>query len=270
MKYRVCSLKLGRFHSDLFDSFIRSSRRTELLTSHNSKLNTTTMPPRRSNRRRCSYTRWLTSLLLLAGFTLGVLIYLEPTDRLSMAKQRVVGGIVSNQHKNGSSASSSMNKNAKNDHHQSQVPPNPLQPVPDPLWNNIYQESDFVNELGIVPAYWESDSNTTISSAAASSEEEKEQGQLSSWGPCFPPKDPIDWESELEYVRTSPTKYKYARAGSAPSRKYGEAEGGCRPGFLIIGAGKCGTSSLYHYLTGHPRVLPAIEKQIHYFKVCMR
>jgi hypothetical protein len=41
--------------------------------------------------------------------------------------------------------------------------------------------------------------------------------------------------------------------------------GHCRPSFLIIGQGKCGTSSLYHYLTGHPRVLPAKEKQIHYF-----
>lgn len=27
-------------------------------------------------------------------------------------------------------------------------------------------------------------------------------------------------------------------------------------------------SSLYHYLSDHPRVLPASEKQIHYFKVC--
>jgi hypothetical protein len=26
-------------------------------------------------------------------------------------------------------------------------------------------------------------------------------------------------------------------------------------------------SSLYHYLSDHPRVLPAKEKQIHYFKV---
>ncbi len=40
----------------------------------------------------------------------------------------------------------------------------------------------------------------------------------------------------------------------------------CRPGFIIIGAGKCGTSSLYHYLTGHDRVAPAKKKQIHYFK----
>ncbi|KAL3801075.1 hypothetical protein HJC23_002368 [Cyclotella cryptica] len=45
-----------------------------------------------------------------------------------------------------------------------------------------------------------------------------------------------------------------------------ESLGGfCRPGFLIIGQGKCGTSSLYHYLTSHPRVLPASEKQVHYF-----
>jgi hypothetical protein len=28
-------------------------------------------------------------------------------------------------------------------------------------------------------------------------------------------------------------------------------------------------SSLYHYLTDHPRVLPAKEKQIHYFKVSL-
>jgi hypothetical protein len=40
----------------------------------------------------------------------------------------------------------------------------------------------------------------------------------------------------------------------------------CRPGFLIIGQAKCGTSSLYHYLTGHPRVLPASQKQLDYFK----
>lgn len=47
-----------------------------------------------------------------------------------------------------------------------------------------------------------------------------------------------------------------------------DTSGMCRPGFLIIGAGKCGTSSLYHYLTdGHPRILPAVQKQIGYFTV---
>jgi hypothetical protein len=31
--------------------------------------------------------------------------------------------------------------------------------------------------------------------------------------------------------------------------------GVCRPSFLIIGAGKCGTSSVYYYLQDHPQGL---------------
>lgn len=37
------------------------------------------------------------------------------------------------------------------------------------------------------------------------------------------------------------------------------------PDFIIIGAQKCGTSSLYHYLAQHPAVAPAIRKEVHYF-----
>lgn len=40
---------------------------------------------------------------------------------------------------------------------------------------------------------------------------------------------------------------------------------GCRPSFLIIGIGKCGTSSLYYYLTAHPQVVPARRKQLQFF-----
>ena len=43
--------------------------------------------------------------------------------------------------------------------------------------------------------------------------------------------------------------------------------GMCRPGFLIVGAGKSGSSSLYQYLLQHPRVAPARQKQIGFFKV---
>ena len=39
----------------------------------------------------------------------------------------------------------------------------------------------------------------------------------------------------------------------------------CKPSFLIIGIGKCGTSSLYYYLVGHPKVKPATQKQIQWF-----
>ena len=42
-------------------------------------------------------------------------------------------------------------------------------------------------------------------------------------------------------------------------------DGHCRPTFIIIGAGKSGTSSLYHYLTSHPHIKPALSKQTNYF-----
>ena len=38
------------------------------------------------------------------------------------------------------------------------------------------------------------------------------------------------------------------------------------PDFLIIGATKCGTTSLYEYMCEHPQVLPAIWKEIEYFR----
>lgn len=37
------------------------------------------------------------------------------------------------------------------------------------------------------------------------------------------------------------------------------------PDFLIIGAQKCGTTSLYVYLTQHPQILPAAQKELHFF-----
>jgi hypothetical protein len=37
------------------------------------------------------------------------------------------------------------------------------------------------------------------------------------------------------------------------------------PHFIILGAQKCGTTSLYDYLVAHPHVAPACEKEIHFF-----
>ena len=37
------------------------------------------------------------------------------------------------------------------------------------------------------------------------------------------------------------------------------------PDFLIIGVLKCGTSSLYKYLTQHPKIVPALQKELYYF-----
>lgn len=40
---------------------------------------------------------------------------------------------------------------------------------------------------------------------------------------------------------------------------------GCRPSYLIIGADKSGTSSLYFYMQAHPQVTAARQKQIQFF-----
>ena len=37
------------------------------------------------------------------------------------------------------------------------------------------------------------------------------------------------------------------------------------PDFLIIGAQKSGTTSLYYYLAQHPHVRPSLAKEIHFF-----
>jgi hypothetical protein len=45
----------------------------------------------------------------------------------------------------------------------------------------------------------------------------------------------------------------------------GEPVTGALPDFVIIGAQKCGTSSLYHLLTRHPHVERAATKELHFF-----
>ena len=37
--------------------------------------------------------------------------------------------------------------------------------------------------------------------------------------------------------------------------------------YLIIGAQRCGTTSLYNYMITHPQIIPAKEKEIHYFDI---
>lgn len=44
-----------------------------------------------------------------------------------------------------------------------------------------------------------------------------------------------------------------------------EPQVGALPDFVIIGAQKCGTSSLYHLLIQHPYVAPAVKKEVHFF-----
>ena len=121
--------------------------------------------------------------------------------------------------------------------------------VPAELYElGVYQEADFINEIGVAPPYWK----PTV-----------DNGSTSTWGPCYPTTMHMDW-----YDERNSSDFKYLHdPNDAKWHGPGTISGGCRPGFIILGAGKCGTSSLYHYLLGHPRVAPAFAKQIHYFIV---
>lgn len=133
-----------------------------------------------------------------------------------------------------------------------------------------------------------STSNITDTSTATSGDdndtldEEKKGFIIPHLGPCYLPQhqkdmDNIQWsklindhfhEPHEERNISYPMPYMHGRPRTQQEeqKQQQNLENYCRPGFIIIGAGKCGTSSLYHYLVGHDRVMPAKDKQIHYFK----
>src|SRR5262245_31914907 len=55
-----------------------------------------------------------------------------------------------------------------------------------------------------------------------------------------------------------------SRAAIFSARRLSRAERAL-PDFIVIGAQKSGTSSLYSYLRQHPQVAPPVHKEIYYF-----
>jgi hypothetical protein len=142
----------------------------------------------------------------------------------------------------------------------------------DLILRHFYEPNDFFNEeQGTYVPYWwrieESDRNT------------KEILDDNRWGPCFPPRNETEvLEYALRpksvqvesYIGNESEIPKYQRPKECEERNSAQSsslDSMCLPGYLIVGAGKCGTSSLYHYLIAHPRVAPARQKQIGYYKV---
>lgn len=140
--------------------------------------------------------------------------------------------------------------------------------------DGVYSVEDFKDPLtGRSPRYW----NDLFEEY-----DHKNSSTIPHWGPCYEPRQKLnedDWKksmlshkwlesnNEVDYpLKQYNIEYRNINTAKAKSRYDENLSGLCRPGFLIIGVGKCGTSSLYRYLTGHPRVLPANMKQIHYFK----
>lgn len=96
--------------------------------------------------------------------------------------------------------------------------------VPAALINLVYNETDFVNEQDIIPPYWDCLLGKCNSSQI--------------WGPCYPPHKNVNWAKQVEKYRSRPPHYQKKEPVSLDSS---DLSGYCKPGFLIIGAGKCGT-----------------------------
>jgi hypothetical protein len=185
---------------------------------------------------------------LLAAVFLTILIYEWGSDeRLLTLSGRFFGAGIT------SSTSLSKIDNNRENRQKTDVLPILIQ-------KGIYSEDDFVNDLGLEVPYWNRNGTLIIDETKKPTE----------WGPCFATHETVDWEdaiirfynqSKLEFHTSPPLSVK-----GKMDKVDEDLAGYCRPGFIIIGAGKCGTSSLYHYLVDHPRILPASEKQIHYFR----
>lgn len=138
---------------------------------------------------------------------------------------------------------------------------------PSELLAKAYNSHDFSNDAKNTPPYW----NDVKKHKKKKEDDENSDAIIPHIGPCYLPKSEPNWSELIEQNQNivSENDIKYTQVSTRFGEKGKDEDdisGLCRPGFVIIGAGKCGTSSLYHYLVGHPRALPAKNKQIHYFK----
>ena len=101
----------------------------------------------------------------------------------------------------------------------------------------VYNQSvDFENEAGIETPFWGCNHGSCSKNSRV-------------WGPCYAPHGHVDWSVEVDFYKENNPSYK---AGKTARPDQSDLANLCRPGFLIIGAGKCGTryvvARLCHYL----------------------
>jgi hypothetical protein len=92
----------------------------------------------------------------------------------------------------------------------------------------VYQDHDFMNEIGVTPPYWVNGNGFS-----------PKETITKEWGPCFGSHDHVEWETE---VQKSQGRFRPSFPTQAVGIEKNDWADYCRPGFLIIGAGKCGTS----------------------------
>jgi hypothetical protein len=97
----------------------------------------------------------------------------------------------------------------------------------------VYDTSSFENEAGVIPPFWDKNSTSPCKPDETTTPE---------LGPCFGSHQAIDWQLQANQKDPIP-RYSPLMSGAPETMKTkNDWAGSCRPGFLIIGAGKCGTS----------------------------
>ena len=105
----------------------------------------------------------------------------------------------------------------------------------------VYRESDFKTDMDTeVAPYWGSDSDESTRTRSS----KIPRGTTSpEWGPCFAPRKQVDWDLAIASSQNASTpQYETQIGAPVNSMRDEDLAGFCRPGFIIIGAGKCGTS----------------------------
>lgn len=96
----------------------------------------------------------------------------------------------------------------------------------------VYESTSFENEAGVIPPFWDENSTSICKPDDTTTVEV---------GPCFGSHQTVNWEKQIS-LKSKP-EYTPLMTGTKENIKHKDDWANhCRPGFLIIGAGKCGTS----------------------------
>ena len=106
------------------------------------------------------------------------------------------------------------------------------------LLETVYEKQDFMNQEGQVPPYWEHIKNASHVNTTTS---------IHTMGPCYMPNEITaqNWRQLILQNEQHDDKFEYSQVNPLyQDANDNDLTNMCRPSFVIIGAGKTGTSSL--------------------------
>ena len=116
--------------------------------------------------------------------------------------------------------------------------------LPSDLIGLTYSGKDFPNDAGVVPTYWNcSRVSGDCENRHSSPFFHRHDDSSVTWGPCYAIHGSVEWRNQVEQEsnRNGQSPSMYAELNDHKIEEDTHISGLCRPGFVILGAGKCGT-----------------------------